>query len=874
MNKYRYILYIICALCTLSCADDKMPNGGTFLDRPYHLSIGKDVLSFGASQNLSDYIVINSNDVSWEITGAPDWLTLSATNGTGNAVVTVTASENKSIDNPRAALLNITSTSPKYQYNKSIAVSQLAATAGLSVDKTSLSLAPQAVTESVTVDSNVEWEAVCSSSWITLSKTGDTALQISASENRTGTARTATVNLCRKGFTATLATISVTQSEGGVTGSTEEVAFGLDGGTKSVEIDADVAWDASSSASWLAVTPEEGAAGKAQLKITTLANSSANSRNGFVYVKIGDVKKLSIPVSQDGISLEMNGTLQNFAASGSDSQKLSVTANKEWKVLSSPEWITVTPGEGSKGTTEVTVKAAENRSLNPRSATFRIGFEGLNVYKDITVAQEGLDSEFGGSTLEFPWEASQKDIEIVVPDSWSAMVSSDWISLSQYSGNGGEKVDVMVQTNDNEDARTGTVTFVTEGRTFSFSVVQQGQYLKINSTAGEVAAMGGSVELSITTTVGAKDSIEYEGAANGWLAVSDDSNGKYTLTAVYNPSINPRVAQFVIKPTMDATNNACTQGVRFTVTQKGRNLMASTDKVEMFKSGGTSATYTITADGRYSISKPDADNWYVLQHDEKACTFYLVASENMTGSERKSQLTILLSELPADEEKSLIIDIVQYAISANVDVGGWENEQDWCPIVAGTLNGHDWVDLGLPSGIKWATCNVGASSPEDYGNYYAWGETSTKSSYTNDNSTTNDKEMGDIGGNATYDVARKQWGSTWRLPTEAECRELRVNCTCDWAAQNGVYGFKLTSKVNGQSIFLPAAGFSNESLHDEGTDGYYWSSTPSASKTYDAYCLELDLFWDDSTPDYVNSASFHVTTNFRSNGISIRPVTE
>ena len=842
MNKYRYIIYIICALCTLSCADDKMPNGGTFLDRPYHLSLGKDVLSFGASQNLSDNIVINSNDVSWEITGAPDWLTLSATNGTGNAVVTVTASENKSIDNPRAALLNITSTSPKYQYNKSIAVSQLAATVSLTVDKTSLSLAPQTVTESVAVNSNVEWEAVCSSSWITLSKTGDTALQISASENLTGTARTATVNLCRKGFTATLATISVTQSEGGVTGSTEELAFGIDGGTKSVEIDADVAWNASSSASWLAVTPEEGAAGKAQLKITALANSSANSRNGFVYVKIGSVKKLSIPVSQEGISLEVNGTLQNFAASGNDSQKLSVTANKEWKVLSSPEWVTVTPGEGSKGTTEVTVKAAENRSLNPRSATFRIGFEGLNVYKDITVAQEGLDSEFGGSTLEFPWEASQKDIEIVVPDSWSAMASSDWISLSQYSGNGGEKVYVMVQTNDNEDARTGTVTFVTEGRTFSFSVVQQGQYLKINSTAGEVAAMGGSVELSITTTVGAKDSIEYEGAANGWLAVSGDSNGKYTLTAVYNPSMNPRVAQFVIKPTMDATNSTCTQGVRFTVTQKGRNLMASTDKVEMFKSGGTSATYTITADGKYSISKPDADNWYVLQHDEKAQSFTLYLSENRTDDTRESLLTISLLELPEGEAKQVIIPVTQYAggVNIGVDIDGWEDDYDWGRPTTGTLNGYDWVDLELPSGLKWATCNVGASSPEGYGNYYAWGETTTKSSYTEDNSTTYGKEMSDIGGNATYDVARKQWGSSWRLPTKAEFEELldEDNCTWEWTIQSGVNGYKVTSKINGASIFLPAAGWCDSTSSDyQGSEGYYWSATPNESYTKEAYFL-------------------------------------
>ncbi|MBQ8694619.1 MAG: hypothetical protein IJ513_03145 [Bacteroidaceae bacterium] len=866
MNKYRYILYIICALCTLSCVDDKMPNGGTFLDRPYHLSIGKHALSFGASQNLSENIVINSNDVSWEITGAPDWLTLSATDGTGNAVVTVTASENKSIDNPRAALLNITSTSPKYQYNKSIAVSQAAMAVGITVDKTSLSLAPQAVTESVAVNSNVEWEATCSSSWIILSKTGDTALQISASENRTGTERTATVNLCRKGFTATLATISVTQSEGGVTGSTEELAFGIDGGTKSVEIDADVAWNASSSASWLAVTPEEGAAGKAQLKITALANSSANSRNGFAYVKIGDVKKLSIPVSQEGISLEVNGTLQNFAASGSDSQKLSVTANKEWKVLSSPEWVTVTPGEGSKGTTEVAVKAAENRSLNPRSATFRIGFEGLNVYKDITVAQEGLDSEFGGSTLEFPWEASQKDIEIVLPDSWSAMVSSDWISLSQYSGNGGEKVDVIVQTNDNEDARTGTVTFVTEGRTFSFSVVQQGQYLKINSTAGEVAAMGGSVELSITTTVGAKDSIEYDGAANGWLAVSDDSNGKYTLTAVYNPSMNPRVAQFVIKPTMDATNSTCTQGVRFTVTQKGRNLMASTDKIEMFKSGGTSATYTITADGRYSISKPDADNWYVLQHDEKAQSFTLYLSENRTDDTRESQLTISLLELLEGESKQVIIPVIQYAggVNIGVDIDGWGDDREWSAL-SGTLNGHDWVDLELPSGLKWATCNVGASSPEDYGNYYAWGETTTKSDYSSSTSTTYGKDMSDISGNATYDVARKQWGSTWRLPTKAEFDELldEDNCTWTWTTLDGVNGYRVTSKVNGKSIFLPAAGGrSGASLYNAGSLGNYWSSTPYGSNTSYAYFLFFD------------SGRHYTGLNDRFGGRSVRPVTE
>ena len=147
----------------------------------------------------------------------------------------------------------------------------------------------------------------------------------------------------------------------------------------------------------------------------------------------------------------------------------------------------------------------------------------------------------------------------------------------------------------------------------------------------------------------------------------------------------------------------------------------------------------------------------------------------------------------------------------------------------GTLNGHAWVDLGLPSGTKWATCNVGANKPEQYGNYYAWGETTTKSSYTNENSKTYGKSMSDISGNKAYDAANANWGEGWRMPTKEEFDELRNNCTWTWTNRNGVNGYEVKSKKNGNSnsIFLPAAG------HRPGGDtryaglyGCYWSSTP------------------------------------------------
>ena len=165
------------------------------------------------------------------------------------------------------------------------------------------------------------------------------------------------------------------------------------------------------------------------------------------------------------------------------------------------------------------------------------------------------------------------------------------------------------------------------------------------------------------------------------------------------------------------------------------------------------------------------------------------------------------------------------------------------------INGHDCVDLGLPSGLKWATCNIGATTPEDYGNYYAWGETATKSEYTDQNSVTYGQQISDFSGNAQYDAARANWGGSWRMPTEAEMKELRDNCTWTWTTQSNVYGYRVTGS-NGNSIFLPAAGNYNGSSHNRvGEYGYYWSSTPDESDTYTAYYLYFlsenqDVRWD------------------------------
>ena len=178
------------------------------------------------------------------------------------------------------------------------------------------------------------------------------------------------------------------------------------------------------------------------------------------------------------------------------------------------------------------------------------------------------------------------------------------------------------------------------------------------------------------------------------------------------------------------------------------------------------------------------------------------------------------------------------------------------------INGYEYVDLGLPSGLKWATCNVGASSPEEYGDYYAWGEIETKSEYTNDNSKTYGKSMSDISRNAMCDVACAKWGGSWRLPTKKELEELESKCKWKWTTINGKKGYKVTGP-NGNSIFLPAAGFRDGSwFFGTGNTSYYCSSTPDES--YDGYSYYLNF----------NSSVHDVYSNHRDRGRSVRPVSE
>ena len=240
--------------------------------------------------------------------------------------------------------------------------------------------------------------------------------------------------------------------------------------------------------------------------------------------------------------------------------------------------------------------------------------------------------------------------------------------------------------------------------------------------------------------------------------------------------------------------------------------------------------------------------------------------------------TISVVAHSAIDEYSQIVVIVDngekvFTQAFTSDNGGLVNDT-----TSGAINGYEWVDLGLPSHLKWATCNVGASQPEEYGDYFAWGETETKSNYTwstyklcngDSNSLTkynHKNSYGTVDNKTTLDLAddaaRANWGGSWRTPTDDEWTELITYCTWTWRKQNGVNGRQVTGP-NGLSIFLPAAGSRNDTnLGSAGSRGYYWSS----SLVTDSPSFAWYVYFDSGDVDRSIFRRFY--------GYSVRPVSD
>ena len=295
--------------------------------------------------------------------------------------------------------------------------------------------------------------------------------------------------------------------------------------------------------------------------------------------------------------------------------------------------------------------------------------------------------------------------------------------------------------------------------------------------------------------------------------------------------------------------------------------------------GAKTATCEVTVNQLAKSLTLDKTSMDIYVGDEPAVLTATVYPDDHVGksltwtSSNKSVATV--------DENGKVTGFFSGKITITVKTNDGSDLSDTCEVTVKMRtdsNGHDYVDLGLPSGLKWATMNVGATKPEDYGDYFAWGETEPKAkyrwstykwcngSYYTQTKYNTDSSNGTVDNKVVLDpeddAAHVNWGGSWRMPTDAEWIELRTQCTWTGTSQNGVGGRKVTGP-NGKSIFLPAAGYwYDSSLNVAGSRGLYWSSSLKSDRTSHAYSvLFASGFVDRDDSD-------------RCFGSSVRPVSE
>lgn len=665
MNQIKLALLAFTIVLLNACSSEKTQENIAIGPVAYRIDIPDGTsIKFGFNTNLTAKLKVEAENTGWEVKDIPtNWLAVTPKSGKSTTNVTLTAQENKSVDEPRAAILKVQSTEKDYNYSKDISVSQSVADVFINPNETSIAVDATAFVKDLTINSNVDWSAECDETWLTLTKANSETLKITFEENLSAV-RKATISLKRSGTNVVANTISITQSEAGVTGSTDNIAFDVDGETKTTVIKADASWTAyTSEYAWLSVTPENGGNGNATLTLKALANGSTNSRSGFVYIKIGDTNKLSIPISQEGIKIEASETTITMN-SNAGQKTIDITANTSWEVISLDEqsWLTLSAQKGGKGVTAIQAIVQDNPNTTTRSAKIVIGKQKGLAEQTIVITQEGKKFSDLGMSLEFPNTVSTQTINIITDGVWNATASESWISLSPVNGTGNGQLSISVEANTEKDAREGKVLVTVGETTKQVNIVQVGRY--VNISYDDLLANSNPATINLTVS----SNVDWNAISNvSWMTLNKSKgsgNAQLLVSVADNPSVSKRTG------TITFSNADETKDITFT--QPGRTLLVDCTDVEFAYNGGRSNAIIITTDGKFEVKS--TVNWINFSVDGNI--LYLSVEQNESGNLREGYIEIELTDLSNNESLSVSIKVQQFAL-VNIGLDDFESDYNW-----------------------------------------------------------------------------------------------------------------------------------------------------------------------------------------------------
>ena len=640
----KHLIYIIAALLLVGCSeqyDESLGLSPTLT--PRYVNVTPTSLTYSSSEG-SQSLTVTSMQTPWKMENGIDWVSVSPMSGEASGTVGVNVTENVSGDDARTGIFYLKANVEDWRHETPISVTQAGATPTITLSKTEFDFPGTPTTETVTVSANCSWSISSSADWLVATQQGST-ISLSATSNESDDYRTATISVVHTGTTNVTKTITVRQAPASITASTEALVFNNTAGSVDVTITSQANWTASTSESWIEVSPTSGTSGSSTMKVSVSPNTATSERTGYVIVSIGGIQRIQIPVRQRGIYIETDKTELSFKASGG-SLDLSVLSNTSWTVSTDAKWFTISPDKG-EGDGKVTVTAQENPNTASRSGVIHLTQPGLNIDVSVTVKQEGKSFDVNTTVLNFNDKQETQTVQITTDGTWSAQASESWITLSPKSGSGNATLSITVSENTSDNERTGEVTVTMGDKNAKIGVVQKGKYFTVSNNLLTYTSKGGTLNVAITTND--KWTATVKGNSQ-WLKLSSTSGTgdiDVKVTAADNPSMKSRADTIVFATIHD-------QSIRVVVKQDARYLKVDTRELMFYAKGGTSEAITVTTDGAYSITC--SDSWLTVK--ESGNTFTVTASENKTIDARTGYVTIALTDLK-DDTYSLKLTVTQ-----------------------------------------------------------------------------------------------------------------------------------------------------------------------------------------------------------------------
>lgn len=564
---------------------------------PAFVQVTETSLEIGSADNSVKSISVVSN-TDWQVSSSASWLTPSITSGSGDAGITLSATENTTLDYRTA---NVTITAGAI--TKVVQVSQSSNAVQLSVSTTNLNIENSMVTFDITT--NTTWHAACSESWfytISTSGTGNATVSVGATANTTGAPRTGTITVSVTGKNQI---ITVTQPAAEtVTVSKASINYEATAGSNSFDITSTSSWTITCPEQWITLSTMNGT-GDATVTVTASANTSGIQRTASISVS-DNVTTKTITVTQSSDMLTVSAGSMQVESSEGSTASFNITSNVNWTITSSQPWLTASTNSGN-GNSTIQLTATANPDASERTATVTV--TNGTIQRQITVVQAAKPSgtlTVSSTQIEIAGiSGSQATFTITSNTSWLVSCSDSWVTLTGNSGSGNGTVTITAGENYDDFSRTSTLKIFYDGQLQTITLTQKAQeVLEVSGNSLQVENVEGStasfdITSNVSWTVNSSES---------WLSASITSgngNSKIQLTAAANSSSSERTA------TVTVTNGTIQR--KITVTQAAKTpgtLAVSATQIEIAGISGSQATFTITSNTSWVVSCNDS--WVTL----------------------------------------------------------------------------------------------------------------------------------------------------------------------------------------------------------------------------------------------------------------------